>query len=108
MSERLLPSPDEVAHQLVYGLRSAYPGVVGEWERQRTDAIASGEDGWPDFQTANGALWWLESEVTVAEGFVEDDETGTERAIIEYCTSAVKQLQAALKDQRPEPEPEPD
>jgi len=92
MSERLLPSPDDVARQLVHGLRTAYPGIVEEWERQRTDALASGEDGWPDYQTAGDALWWLESEVRQAEGFIEGDESGREQAIADYCRNAAEQL----------------
>lgn len=111
MSERLLQNPDDpkdVACRLVDGLRAAYPGVVEEWERQRTDAIASGEDGWPDLQTASGALWWLESEIAVAEGYVRDDETGTEQGIIDHCKSAMEQLRATLKDQLSAPEPEPE
>jgi hypothetical protein len=106
MSERLLPSPDDRAHQLVYGLRTTYPGVVEEWERQRTDAIASGEDGWLDFQTASGALWRLDAEVTIAQDFIEGDETGKERAIADYCTNAAEQLRIALRTQSPrQPEP---
>jgi hypothetical protein len=95
MSERLLPGPDDVAHQLVHGLRTAYASVVEEWERQRTGAIASGEDGWPDFQTASGALWWLDSEVTIAQDFIEGDETARERAIA--CITAGTPLDSPRK-----------
>jgi hypothetical protein len=95
MSEQLPTTPDALAAQLVQGLRMAYPGTVEEWERQRTEALASGEDGWPDFQTVDGALWWPDSEVTIAEGFIEGDETARERAIA--CTTAGTPLDSPHK-----------
>src|SRR5690348_8711731 len=70
-----------------------------EWHR--TNVIASGEDSWPDLQTPSGTLWWLESEIAVAEGYVEDDETSTQQGIIDYYREAAERLRAALKDQIP-------
>jgi hypothetical protein len=101
MSERL-PLPDDpttLAAQLVHELRATHPGIVEEWERQRTDAMAAGEDDWPDTESARGALWWLESEVTLAKSFMRDDPTGREQVIAAYCTGAAEQLRAAIRRQ---------
>lgn len=101
MTERLPASADPaaLATQLVHDLHTAHPGIVEEWERQRTDAIASGEEDWPDFDSADGALWWLESEITQAESFIAGDETGQEQAIAAYCMNAVAKLRAAVIQQ---------
>src|SRR5690242_956379 len=87
-------TPDALAAQLVQVLRITYPGIVEEWERQRADAMASGEDGWPGLQTASDARWWLESEIRQAESFIDGDATGREQAIADYCRNAAEQLRA--------------
>lgn len=87
-------SPDELAQHLIEGLRIGWPGIVEEWERQRSD----GNEDWPGFTDAEGIYWWLRSEIDIAEGFAkcEDNHVATERALIDYCGEAAEHLRIAL------------
>jgi len=85
MTERLIT--DIVTH-----LRTAYPGIVEEWEWQRED---SPEWGFPAFDTLPGLGWWLRSEADLAASFREHDETGVEQALGAYCLAAAQRVHDA-------------
>lgn len=74
--------------QIIGALREAYPGIVEEWERQRAD----GNEDWPGFETPGGVAWWLDSEITQTNAFMPDDETGTEKALQQFCLDALQYL----------------
>ena len=78
----------EEATRIVDELRTTYPGIVEEWERQRAD----GNDDWPHFQTVTGLQWWLDSEVVQTQHFILDDETGREQALQAFCLTALQRL----------------
>lgn len=78
----------EAVSRILTELRDRYPGVVEEWTRQRAD----GNEDWPGFQTEAGLAWWLDSEITQTIAFMADDDTGTERALQQFCLSALQSL----------------
>lgn len=79
-----------VVARIIGDLRDRYPGVVEEWERQRAD----GNEDWPYYHSAAGLSWWLDSEVTQTNEFLPYDDTGTERALQQFCLTALQYLHA--------------
>jgi hypothetical protein len=74
--------------RIIGALRETFPGVVDEWERQRSD----GNEDWPEYDDEAGLRWWLDSEVRMTEQFIPTDETGQEQKLQEFCVEALKYL----------------
>ena len=93
MSERLI-------NDIVSTLRTEYPGIVEEWERQRTE---SPDWDFPIIDTPSGLWWWLDSERYITQEFAggtaKDDET--ERRLGEFCVRAMEQLRTAPTEEEP-------
>jgi hypothetical protein len=80
----------EVVARILAELHDNYPGVIEEWARQRAD----GNEDWPDYHSAAGLSWWLDSEVLLAEDWSRTDDTGLERALQQFCLTALQRLRA--------------
>lgn len=78
----------EVVSHIIAELNEYYPGVVEEWARQRAD----GNEDWPDYDSAPGLSWWLDGEARLAGHWSRGDETGQERALQQFCLSALQRL----------------
>jgi hypothetical protein len=73
---------------IIVALRETFPGVVEEWERQRSD----GNEDWPTYHDEDGLKGWLDSEVRLTEDFIPTDETGQERKLQAFCIAALNHL----------------
>lgn len=84
-------------------LRTRFPGVVEEWERQRDAALADGEpeDNWPAFDNPMGVRWWLQQEAAIADDFAmragpESDIYHNEMMLRDYCLGAEDMLRELI------------
>ena len=95
---------ETLAQDYVRELRELHPGIVEEWERQRADALASGdpEAEWPDTQSATGIAWWLESEIPIATEYIDSstDEqyADQEKRLRHFCAAAAHLIRRFLAD----------
>jgi hypothetical protein len=71
-------------------LRTTFPGIVEEWERQRAD---NPDWGFPPFDTSETLSWWLHSELPLTEEFGRHDLTGAEQRLAAFCLEAVQRLE---------------
>lgn len=82
----------ELVGKIITELRTTFPGIVEEWERQRAD----GNEDWPTYDTPQGLRWWLFSEYDLTRDFSRDDDTGVEQKLGAYCLEAAQRLQGKL------------
>ena len=104
MSERLPDSPnaDVFAGMLIEVLRDTHPGIVDGWDEDvRQSVLADGPaDIWPDYHTAEGAEWWLKSEIRICRSSMCPDQPEAythEQAVINICEATLMVLSGFMQ-----------